>query len=291
MNAPHEQLQGTLLPDGKVLLVGTLRCAPACYSDPPTKLYDPSTNSWIVTASPQYPRFNHISELLPNGKVLVAGGYISPSVLTTTAEIYDPPTQTWTPTSSLTTPHQFHHSARLKDGRILVVGGLGINEQGAFQVLSSAEIYNPTSGSWTAGGNMNTPRFGHAVITLPDGRVLVAGGSNSATGSEPALGTAEIYDPASNRWSSAANLNAAREGHRAVVLPNGEVMVAGGTGYGGCLASTELYDAGADRWAVTASMSAARQTFALNVLPDGRVLAAGGSGGNNCGDALDSAEI
>ncbi len=289
--APHEQLQGTLLPNGKVLLVGTLACEPGCYSGTAAELYDPAKGAWSTTSSPLYPRFNHIAELLPSGQVLVASGYISPGYLTATAEIYDPSAQTWSRTGSLATGRQFHLSARLKDGRVLIAGGLGMNGKGSFQALDSAEIYDPSTGTWASAGSMSTPRWAHAVTTLRDGRVLVAGGSNSTMGSAPSLGTAEIYDPASNTWSPAASLNAGRQAHRAVLLPNGQVMVTGGVGAGGCLAGTELYDPMADRWTTSAPMSAGRSGFSLTLLPNGRVLAAGGSGGNGCAAALDTAEV
>src|SRR5579864_7727722 len=75
MNAPHTQDPATLLPNGKVLVVGTLACHPGCYSGSTAELYDPASGIWSVTGPPRLPRFNHIAELLPNGKVLVAGGY------------------------------------------------------------------------------------------------------------------------------------------------------------------------------------------------------------------------
>jgi len=82
MNVPHTQAPSTLLPNGKVLMLCTLLCDPGCFSGSIAELYDPASASWTLTASPNVPRFNHIAEPLPNGKVLVAGGYLSPGILT-----------------------------------------------------------------------------------------------------------------------------------------------------------------------------------------------------------------
>jgi hypothetical protein len=159
MNAPHTQHPATLLPNGKVLVLGTLSCNPGCYSGSTAELYDPVSGAWTLTSQPNTPRFNHIAELLPNGKVLVAGGYLSPGVLTGSAELYDPATGTWSPTGSLAIPRQFHQSALLPGGKVLVAGGLGMDGQGAFLTLSSAEIYDPATGLWSPAGNMSVPRW------------------------------------------------------------------------------------------------------------------------------------
>ena len=288
MNAPHTQHPATLLPDGHVLVVGTLTCNPNCYSGYTSEFYDPSSNSWNLTTSPLLPRFNHIAELLPDGKVLVAGGYFEPGIVMGNAEVFDPATATWSSTGSLRVPRQFHKSAKLLDGRILVVGGLDLN----WTPVSWAEVYDPQTGAWGPGGNTSVPRFSHTVTTLADGRVLVAGGTstnNQNTGDKNLpLQSAELYDPAAGTWTAAADMTVAREGHRAVLLPSGEVLVAGGSGVNGCLASAELYDPVADQWTPTGSMSTPRTGYSLTLLPSGKVLAAGGS---NCSTVLNTAEI
>ena len=180
MNAPHEQQPATLLPNGQVLVLGVLTEIPCCSAGFTAELYNPTSNTWSVTASPQYPRFNHIAELLPNGKVLVATGYLS-GALTATAEIYDPGTASWTLTGSLATARQFASSAVLHDGRVLVTGGLAPNASGAV-VLGSPELYDPKTGLWSSAGTMIVPVWLHSMTTLPDGRVLVAGGQDADTG-------------------------------------------------------------------------------------------------------------
>jgi hypothetical protein len=134
----------------------------------------------------------HTATLLPDGKVLVAGGYTrSPSgssVVTNTAELYDPTTGAWSVTGSLDKPRQDHTATVLPDGRILVAGGwdMGKWDYGYYS-LSSAETYDPASGNWNSTANLNEPRFGHTATLLNNGQVLIAGGDG--------LFSAELYTP------------------------------------------------------------------------------------------------
>jgi hypothetical protein len=138
------------------------------------------------------PRTDFTATLLPDGKVLVAGGLHSgvqaAAAELAAAELYDPGSGSWTATASLVTPRTGHAATLLPDGKVLVAGGYGGN--GA---LASAELYDPGSGSWTAAGSMVTPRQSHTATLLPDGKVLVAGGF----GAEAPVVTAELYDPGS----------------------------------------------------------------------------------------------
>src|SRR5207247_947693 len=102
--------------------------------------------------------------------------------------------------------------------------------------LTSAELYDPASGTWSVTGSLNTGRDSHTATLLPNGMVLVAGGVNNSS----YLTSAELYDPASGSWSATSSLNTARYGHTSTLLPNGKVLVAGGNN-GGVLTSAELY--------------------------------------------------
>ena len=92
--------------------------------------------------------------------------------------------------------------------------------------LTSAELYNPTTGTFTATGNLNTARYEHAAMLLNNGTVLVAGGSNSLS---PPLTSAELYNPTTGTFSVTGNLNAGRYSQSAVLLTDGNVLVAGGS--------------------------------------------------------------
>jgi len=133
------------------------------------------------------------------------------------------------------------------------------------------------SGGFNPTGNMNAARENHTATLLSNGEVLVTGGDNNTDGY---LASAELYSPATGRWTLTNNMTEPRSGHEAVRLPNGQVLVAGGlnaTTYGQApLASAELYNPATGTWTKTGSMITGRESFALILLANGEVLAAGG---------------
>jgi hypothetical protein len=190
-------------------------------------------NVFTATGSLRTLRENHTATLLPNGKVLVEGGYNGGYLVT--AELYDPVTGTWSLTGSLGTAHEGATATLLPNGKVLVAGGY---------FASRAELYNPATGAWSPSGNLATARAGHSATLLTNGQVLVAGGSTSNL---VTLASAELYDPASGNWFPAGSLISGRYSDTATLLPNGQVLVAAGHFFGdavgnyGSLASAELY--------------------------------------------------
>ncbi len=128
--------------------------------------------------------------------------------------------------------------------------------------------------AWAPAGGLNTARYGHTATVLSSGKVLVAGGSASAS-----LASAELYDPATNAWSAAGSLATARVYHTATLLPSGKVLVTGGRNGSSLFASAELYDPATDVWTSAGVMSVTRYGHTATLLPSGKVLVVGGSGG------------
>jgi hypothetical protein len=112
---------------------------------------------------------------------------------------------------------------------------------------------------------------------LPSGKVLVAGGESYNGNNYVTVGLAELYDPATGKWTVGGTLNEAREWHTATLLPNGEVLVAGGFNYDSIqLYSAELYSPATGRWTLTGQLSDRRSSHTATLLPNGKVLVAGG---------------
>lgn len=200
------------------------------------ELFTYATRSFVATGSMRLARGRHASTTLADGRVLVTGGETpqgSSSTLTTTTELYSPATGTFTDGPAMNVPRFNHSAVRLDDGRVLVVGGNG---------LRSAEVYSPTTSSFTRVGDMSVAHgLGHVAVKLPDGRVLVVGGD--ATLNIQPTAVADLFDPATNTFTAVSPMSVPRMQHFAVLGPDGKVIVGGGRTTGGDpLATTEIYD-------------------------------------------------
>ena len=216
-------------------------------------------------------RYEHTATLLPNGKVLIAGGYNGSFIAS--AQLYDPSTGTFSATGSMTTARYGHKATLLPGGKVLVTGGWGIS-----RILTSAELYDLATGTFSpTTGAMTDARLLHTATLLPNGKVLIAGG---ATSSFPwFLARAELYDPATSTFTpTIGSMTTDRYWHTATLLPNGKVLVAGGANFfSASLASADLYDPATSTFSpTTGSMTGARAEHTETLLPNGKVLAAGG---------------
>ncbi|HEV8422328.1 MAG TPA: kelch repeat-containing protein [Chthoniobacterales bacterium] len=273
-NSGRQWHSATLLNDGTVLVAGGNYNG--FFSTPTAELFDPSAETWTTVGSLKEARASHTATLLPNGKVLVAAGRYDgygPFPLDS-AELYDSATGTWTSTGHLTTFRENHAAALLANGKVLVVGGDDYYTSNSVGVLASAELYDPSSGIWTATGSLATARGGHTATLLPNGKVLVVGGSNL----DGLVASAELYDPQTEMWTATGSLQTARAGHTATLLgsTNGKVLVAGGSSHNGYEASAELYDPATGTWSSTDSLAVGRNSHTATLLLDGSVLIAGG---------------
>ena len=188
---------------------------------------------------------------------------------------------TWTNTGSLNTPRTAHTATLLASGQVLVVGG----EDSGNNFLTSAELYNPVSGKWTVTGSTATPRLDHTATLLPNGEVLVAGGYLGVDQQYAPIytATAELYDPSQGTWKPTGSMTVPRALHGATLLPNGQLLVAGGTN---ATTSAELYDPSKGTWTATGSLPNFH-LVALTLLQDGRALAVDESGSSGPGQLYD----
>ncbi|HXU04088.1 MAG TPA: kelch repeat-containing protein, partial [Polyangia bacterium] len=159
----------------------------------------------------------------------------------------------WTTTGSMTVARQDHSAILLSNGKVLVAGG---RSSTGTTGLTSAELFDRTTGTWAATGSMTGGRFLHTATQLntssngtTSGKVLIAGGLNGTT----SVNTAQLYDPATGTWAAAGNLNAARHGHVAVRLADGKVLIAGGLNGAATLTSAAIYNpaSGTGSWSAT----------------------------------------
>jgi hypothetical protein len=277
----------TLLLDGRVLVVGGARDSNNSEALPFVELYDPVRGTWTATGNLAVARSSHTATRLSDGTVLVTGGGDGGNAMVS-AELYNPGDGTWTSTGNMADSRTFHTATLLADGDVLVAGGASSSND----ALASVERYDAGTGLWTATGNLIETRATHTATLLPNSTVLVVSGIGGIGGSGR-LAVAELYNPDSGSWSATGNLIEARGIHTATLLPNGIVLVVGGSGIRSSglnldvLASAELYDPGSGTWVTTGEMLVSRVFHTATLLANGRVLVAGGYGG----DVLASAEL
>jgi hypothetical protein len=224
----------------------------------------------------------HTATLLQNGQILIVGG-INPftfSSVNSNVQLYDPPSNTFITKASLNTAHWLHTATLLNDGQlVLIIGGLDTMQQ----ILSTAEVY--ADGLWsTTAGDMFVARRDHAVVLLPNGNVLVAGGSHryyldwSSDMGDHALASVKIYNSATRTFSPAQSMACARSKLTLTLLPSGKVLAVGGISSptDECPFISELYDPTTDQWISTRLLNSVRYGLAA-VLINNSVLAIGGS--------------
>ena len=236
-------------------------------------------------------REGHTAVPLPDGKVLVVGGDTvtvrvaggteatdqRPSM---SAELYDPASGTWTDAGKMVSGGGA--ATLLLDGNVLVVGGstsIGSFGGGGYDATAS-ELYDPRSGTWKGTRSMLVARGRSMATLLPDGKVLIACGCDHAGRA------ASLFDPATGSWAVTGTMVADHwrsrptwlpdGGVTAMLLPNGQVLVAGGGTP--ALPAAELYDPGTGSWTATAPMLEVRVSQTTTLLRDGTVLVAGGEG-------------
>ena len=271
-----------------------------------------SAGTFTATGSMITPRFGHMATLLPNGKVLIAGGVTicflqsQPCIGPNSAELYDPSTRAFTATGAMNIIRPIG-GVLLPNGKVLFAESYNV-----IGVLASVELYDPTDGVFNSAGNAATLAALDSATLLNDGRVLLTGWSNQGGGAEiydpvaetfspvddwppdsgfvpylalllpdgrVLLATADsmaLYDPVAGAFTKFSAW-AFNDTPPAVLLPDGQVLVTGGNT--DCCVNVnwaELLDPAAGAFIATGGMSSARDGHTASLLPDGTVLVAGG---------------
>lgn len=221
-----------------------------------------STN-WPMTTVRRF----HTASLLPDGTVLVTGGYDGTNYLST-AEIRNPVDGTWAKTTPMNTRRAGHTATLLQNGKVLVAGGDVSTNTIHYAPTTTAELYDPITRTWTFTGPLNDAREDHTASLLPNGKVLVTGGTIGISN----LISAELYDPTNGIWTKTGAMLDSRGYHVAVVLTNGQVLVTGGNKK----KNSELYDPMTGLWSQSGLLQQQRLYAPATLLANGKVLISGG---------------
>ena len=268
----------TLLDDGRAFIAGGFAGNDReAFPFRTTELFDPATNRFTKGPAMSQGRSGHSSTLLPDGRVLIVGGWTDAAGIFGSAEIVDPDGRRGVEVVSSVAPRAGHTATRLANGRVLIVGG--VDRSGV--ELSTSELFDTKTGQFAEGPAMAVARAAHTATLLSDGRVAIVGGGNGRYPNMNVIRTVEIYDPSTNRFTVAGELRVARQKHAAALLDKGRLLIVGGSDnrdWRGRYSSAEIFDLASGQSTDAPGMNAKRFKLpdAVVILAPGRVLIAGG---------------
>jgi Galactose oxidase, central domain/Kelch motif len=244
-----------------------------------------STGLGVLSAGPAMlePRSGHTATLLPDGKVLIAGGMRRNQDFYRSSELYDPASGKFSRSGDMTMARVGQAAVLLPSGKVLIAGGwIGHG------CTDTAELYDPATQKFAAMGKMTTRRGNPSATLLADGDVLIAGGGDHD--SPGGISAAEVFHSSTLTFQAVGPMHSARISHTATLLKDGRVLIVGGRGEE-LAAAAELYDPKTQKFVETGRMITPRYKHTAGLLPDGRVLIAGGSDERDWTGKLSSTEI
>ena len=271
MRAMRHSHTATLLPDGTVLIVGGYADGGRTRAE--AEIFDPSTNTFSATGSLTTARAGHVAVALRDGMVLIAGGVSDEWKFLSSAERYDPATGRFSTTGPMTLQRESHTAVILHDGKVLITGGHR-GRRAELILYSSTELYDPATGTFRRGAEMQVRRHKHDAVVLADGQVLVSGGSDERDNAGVYRST-ELFNPANGTFSAGPQLLRGRYKHNgsSLLLPTGRVLLAGGA------SEAELFDPRRATFDIVSGANRmAGQFSAVALLHTGQVLITGGYG-------------
>jgi hypothetical protein len=243
---------------------------------------DPTSGTWSSVASMDYSRADHTATLLPNGRILVAGGMCGGGYASV---YYDPGTDRWSNVLYSFAPGQWPTATLLANGKVLLAGG----DTG----LPRAELYDSTTNVWKNGASMSVARSAHTATLLSSGHIRVAGGFSSLSYDNPIVNAiSSLYSLLGNTWYDPPFVNNInmypRALHTATLLPGDKVLLAGGTSGNNATPSAEFFEGSSYFSTYVENMTTYRVFHTATLLITGNILVAGGY---NQGDMFNDASV
>jgi hypothetical protein len=269
VDLPDLQFTPTYRPEPQLNLLGSGSALITGGSDQVTT-YNPATRLLVDRPPSVLYRSEGTATMLPNGKVLLAGGQVGLGV-TNGAELWDPATGTATATGEpMEFARKLHSATLLADGKVLIAGGL---QPDGMSFVPIAEIYDPVTDTFSQAGTMVSVRILHQATLLPSNKVLITGGASSGNYED-----AELYEPGTGFVAVANPMNVRRFKHRDVALQDGRVLITGGQNFDvyETVSAMELYDENCDCFTEVAPLGTVRQLHSATLVANGNVLVAGG---------------
>ena len=269
LRTPRAAHTATLLADGRVLIAGGYNGTWLSS----TEIYDPRSETFSPGPDLTEPRSDHLAITLQDGRVLFVGGTSTEYTFLASADLLDPTRLLVTRTGSMSVARESHVGVLLAGGTVLIVGGHA-GRHAEIRLYDTAELYDPTSGTFRPTGSMARRRHKHAGALLADGRVLITGGADERD-DQGEYRDAEVYDARTERFAPLGDMRRARYKHQGTMtlLADGRVLLAGGAG------DPELFDPATGRFALVSASNALAGNFSTATkLASGQVLITGGYG-------------